>query len=161
MLKPQNITTMILSVTVETNRKKPTDIGTRLINAEFWHGAKTVETTKTQFFYPLNYRDRREKPTLLKTTDAIATIRAAANLAPVVPVAGTPSEAITLPVHPDNDVTKATVNTDFRTRDIVWGYNLPSDPTNKSEIFILSGGFFVYKYTVDNTIAEVVALVTV
>lgn len=152
---------MILSVTVETNRKNPLNVGTRLINAEFWHGAKTVETTKTQFLYPLNYRDRRERLTLLKTTDSIATIRAAANLAPVVPVAGTPSEAITLPVHPDGDVTKATVDTDFRTRDIVWGLNLPSDPTNKSIIYILGGGFKIYKYTVDNTIAEVVALVTV
>lgn len=145
---------MILSVTVESNRKKSHDIGTRLINAEFWHAATTVETTKTQFLYPVNYRDRREQPTLLKTTDAIADIRTAANLAPT-------TEAITLPVHPDKDVNQATVNTDFRTRDIVWGKPLASDPTNKSRVYILAGGFYVNEYVVDNTLAEIVALVTV
>lgn len=144
---------MILSVTVETNQGKSLDVGTRLINAEFWHSAKTVETTKTQFLYPANYRDRREKPSLIKTTDAITTLRTAANLAPT-------TEAITLPVHPADNVALATVNQDYRTKDIVWGYNLPSDPTNKSVIFILGGAFKIYKYTVDLTIAEVIALVT-
>jgi len=144
---------MILSVTVETNRKRPLDIGTRLINAEFWHAAKTVETTKTQFLYPMNYRDRRELPTQLKTTDAITVLRTAANLAPT-------TEAITLPVHPDGKVAIATVNQDYRTRDIIYGNALPSDPTNKTEVYILVGGFASKKYVVDLTIAEIVALVT-
>lgn len=152
---------MLLSVTVETNRKRPLNVGTRMIQAEFWHGAKTVETTKTQFLYPMNYKDRRESLTLLKTTEAIATIRAAANLAPVTPTAGNPSEAITLPIHPDGDVSVTAVSHDFRTRDIVWGLNLPSDPTNKSIVYILAGGFKINKYIVDNTIAEIIALVTV
>lgn len=144
---------MLLVVTVETNRKKSADIGSRLINAEYWHSAKTVETTKTQFYYPLNYRDRREKPTLLKTTDAIATIRTAADLAPT-------TDYITLPVHENDDVSVTAVDHDFRTKDIVWGYALPSDATNKSIVFILNGAFKVEKYVVDYTLAEIVAEVT-
>lgn len=143
---------MLLVVTVETNRKKNTDIGDRLINAEYWHAARTVESSKTQFFYPLQYRDRRESPSLLKTTDGIATIRAAANVKPA-------DFAVTLPVHPDDDTSKATVDHDFRTEDIVWGIALKSDPTNKSTVWILSGGFKVNQYVVDLTLAEIVALV--
>lgn len=153
MIEPLKTTTMILSVTVETNRKRPYDVGTRLINAEYWHSATTVETTKTQFLYPLNYRDRRESPALLKTTNAIATIRTAANLAPT-------TAAITLPVHPDKDVNQSTVNTDFRTKDIVWGKPFATDPTNKSRVYILVGGFHINEYVVDLTLAEIVALVT-
>jgi hypothetical protein len=144
---------MLLSVTIETNKKRALEVGVRLINAEFWHAARTVETTKTEFKYPINYHDRRESPSIIKTTEAIATIRAAANLAPT-------TEAITLPVHNNNDPSAATTNLDFRTRDIVFGLNLPSDPTNKGIFYILSGGFKVNKYVVDNTIAEVIALVT-
>lgn len=144
---------MILSVTVETNRKNSEDTGTRLINAELWHAARTVESTKTKFLYPLNPGDRRNSSTLLKTTDAIATIRAAANLAPT-------TAAITLPVHVDDDVSVAAVSYDFKTKDIVWGKALPSDPTNKSIVFILNGTFKLEKYVVDNTLAEIIALVT-
>lgn len=144
---------MILSVTVETNRKRPLDVGTRLINAEFWHAAKTVETTKTQFLYPMNYRDRRELPTLLKVTDAIADVRFAANLAPT-------TEAITLPVHPDGKVANAVVDHDFRTRDLIWGNPLPSDATNKTELYVLVGGFAAKKYVIDLTIAEIINEVT-
>lgn len=145
---------MLLSVTIETNKKRALEVGTRMIQAEFWHAAKTVETTKTQLFYPLNYKDRRESPALIKTTEAITVLRTAANLAPT-------TEAITLPIHNGNDPAAATTDHDFRTKDIVWGLNLPSDPTNKSIVYILAGAFELREYVVDNTIAEIIALVTV
>lgn len=143
---------MILVVTVETNRKKNTDIGDRLIQAEYWHAAQTVESTKTQFEYPLNYRDRRDSPTLLKTTDSILTIRTAANLAPT-------TDAIILSVRSDiNDPASDLVNMDFRTRDIVWGKAFSA---SQSYVWIISGGFKVNQYLVNSTLAQIVALVTV
>ncbi len=142
---------MLLSVTIETNKKRALEDGTRLIQAELWHAAKTVETTKTQFYYPLNYKDRRESPALIKTTDSIATIRAAADAAYA-------DVTFTLPVHDGNDPTAATTDHDFTRKDVVWGLNLPSDPTNKSVLYILAGAFEVREYVVDLTIAEVIAL---
>ena len=148
---------MIASLTVESNvgiGVKKGDVGTRLVNANYIHAAKTVQTSKTQFEYPFNHRDRREKPALLTTTDGIATVRAAANLAPT-------TLAITLPVHENDDVSVTAVNHDFMVEDIVWGLALPSDSANKSIVYILTGGFKVKKYIVDLTLAEIIALVTV
>ena len=143
---------MLLVVTVETNRKRPNDVGSRLIQAEYWHAATTVETTKAQFEYPLNYRDRRDSTSLLKTTEGVAAIRVAATLAPT-------TEYIILPVHPEDNVALATIDYDFRTRDVVWGQPYGPDP-NKSWVFILKGAFAVERYLVDETLAGIVALVT-
>lgn len=143
---------MLLSVTVETNSKYKNDVGTRLIRAELLSDGVTVESTKTRFSYPLNYRDSRELPTTLKTTDAIATLRASMNGAYA-------TESITLPVHPEGDVALTVVNTEFWAKNIIWGIPLPSDPTNKTLVWITNGAFKVKKYVVDLTIAEIVALV--
>ena len=144
---------MLVSVTVETNQKRPLDVGTRMINATYWHNAYTVETTKTRFEYALNFKDRREKPSLLKTTEALATLATAADLAPT-------TLSITLPIHIGDDVGTAAVNRDFQTGDIVWGAPLGSDPANKSYVWILNGAFKAKRYLVDLTLAEIIALVT-
>lgn len=145
---------MIVVLTVETNSLNKEDIGSKLVNAELFSEAITVETTKTQFKYPFNFRDRREKPALIKTTEAITSLRAAANLAPTTP-------AITLAVHSDlKNPASAIVNTDFMVRDIQWGTAYAPDPT-KSYVYVLQGGFRVKKLLVNSTLAAIVALVTI
>lgn len=148
------IKTMLVSVTVESNLKYKEDVGTRMINAEFLHGAKTYASTKTKFKYPGSKKDRRESSTELVTTEAIATIRTAGNLAPTTAL-------ITLPVRDNNKGIASTERlTDFRVNDILWGKAAAKDPSNQTTVYISEGSFKTHEYLVNNTIAEIIALVT-
>jgi hypothetical protein len=143
---------MLYQATIEENSIHKSDIGERLIQAELVSRMKTVDTTKTSFYYPLSYRDRRSKPIIMKADETLANMTTAINEAYL-------TTSITLPVHPDDDTSVATVDHVFAAKSVVWGLPLPSDPTNKSIVYVIEGGFRVVKLTVDLTLAEIIALV--
>ncbi len=144
---------MIRTITIETNRKERELTGTVLVNMSFWHAAKTVESTKSQFFYPFNYRDRREKPSLVKATEPITGV---GNLKETANTAYT-NLSLTFPVYPLDDLTQATVDHDFQTADIMWGVAYGPDNT-KSYVYVSKGTFEVTRYLVNLTLTAIVAL---
>lgn len=141
---------MLLAVTVESNSKRPNEIGARLIRAEAAFEA-VVSGTGCQFKYPLNDRDRRESLSVLKITENQAALIAGMD-------AGYGQVSITLPIHPNKDATAATVSTVFTGGDVVWGAPYAPDAANKSWLWIQQGAFKVTKYLVDNTLAEIILL---
>ena len=144
---------MIRTITIEKNLKKRELTGTVLVNMSFWHAAKTVETTKSQFYYPFNYRDRREQPSLIKATEAITGV---GNLKETANAAYT-NLSVTLPVFADDDVNNTAVDHDFQTSDIMWAIAYGPDGT-KSWVYITQGTFAVKRYLVDLDLAGIVAL---
>ena len=137
---------------VTANQKKSFDVGTRLIRAEAAYGV-VVSGTGSEFEYPMNDRDRRESLTHLTITENQADIIAGMD-------AVYDTVSIALPIHPDKDATAATVSTVYAAGDLVWGEAYGPDAANKSWVFIQEGAFKVNRLLVDNTLAEIIALVT-
>lgn len=142
---------MLLSLTVSTNSKQSQNVGTRLIRAEAVVGLITYATTGSEFDYPMNDRDRRVSLTHIQSTESVANVTTAMDLA-------YNAVSIVLPVHPDNLATTTPVNTTYNAGDIVWGAPYTPDASNKSWIYIQEGAFKVKKYLVNYTLAEVISL---
>lgn len=138
---------MFLSVTVEKNQKRFSDVGTRLIRAESLFGLQ-ANGTGAKFTYPMNYRDRREKNAYLETTEAPAAIQAAM-------AAAYTDGTITLDIYPGNNTSLSTISTIFDVTSIQWG--IASGATD-TYLYILEGAFALKKILVNHTIAQVIAL---
>lgn len=138
---------MFLSVTVEKNRNRSFDIGTRMIRAESLYGLQ-ANGTGSKFTYPINYRDRRYQNTYLETTEAPAAIAAAMALAYT-------DGTITLDVYPDNNTALTPVSTIFDVTSIQWGV---ASGAADSLLYILEGAFKVRKILVNHTLAAIIAL---
>lgn len=138
---------MFLSVTVEKNQKRFSDVGTRLIRAESLYGLQ-ANGTGSKMTYPINYRDRREKNSYIETTEAPATILAAMSAAYI-------SGTVTLNVYPDNNTSITPISTIFDVTSVQWG--IPSGATD-TYLYILEGAFKVNKILVSHTIAQIIAL---
>lgn len=138
---------MFLSVTVEKNQKKSSDVGVRMIRCESLYGLQ-ANGTGSKLTYPLNYRDRKEKNSYLEITEAPATILAAMSAAYT-------SGTITVNVYPGNNTAITPVATIFDVTSVQWG--IASGATD-TMLYILEGGFEIKKVLVAHTIAQVVAL---
>ncbi len=141
---------MLLVVTVTANSKQSLNVGSRLIRAEAVYEAIVFDTTGSQFYFPLNDRDRQESPTKLTCSDSVTDIKTGMDLA-------YNSVDITLPVHPFKLTTNAVVDKVYNAGDIVWGVAYPAD-TTKSLVKVQKGAFEVVELLVDYTLAEIVLL---
>ena len=138
---------MFLSVTVEKNQKRFSDVGTRMIRTESLYGLQ-ANGTGSKFTYPLNYRDRKEKNSYLETTEAPAAISAAM-------AAAYTTGTLTLDVYPDNNTSLATVETIFDVTSVQWG---KASGVTDTILYVLEGAFEVKKVLVAHTIAQIIAL---
>lgn len=138
---------MLVKVTVETRSFKKVTSGVFYVLAtEYISDAKTVETTKTQFTYPLVSRDLRTLPEVLKVTEGIADIKTAF-------AATWQNNYVDLPVFPDNDPTQSAVTQTYAKENIRWA---EAKNSTTSWVYIRESGNVVKKKLVDYNLDQIV-----
>jgi len=109
-------------------------------------GAKTVDTTKTEFYYSFPKRNLFTLPETIKVTEGIATIKTA--------FAATWNTNYTdLPVFIDNDSTNSTETKTFSNESILWAV---ANNTTTSWLYATSTGKVVKKYLVDYDLDQII-----
>jgi hypothetical protein len=144
---------MLIKMTIESNSKKFNDTGSAVLVAELMNEAETVETSKSRFKYPLCRRDRRVSPSTIVTTEGIAAIKTAIDLA-------YNANYIDLPIFEDNLSTRSTTTYTFSVTDLVYFLPDNSSSTTRSWAFISVGAFKVVKYLVDYNLDQIIDIAT-
>lgn len=142
---------MLVKLTIETNEKRPLNVGNMLLNTDYITDAKTVEATKTQFLFTANQRDRRESSALMKSTEAISVIKTAFG-------ATWNTNYLDLPIFEDNISTKSTETRTFAIQDLAWFTEDRNSATTRSWAYILEGGFKIRKYLIDYNLDQILDL---
>jgi hypothetical protein len=140
---------MLVKLTVEQNKGRVNDIGSRLFSTDYIVDAKTVNTTKTSFEYITDKRSWRALPRSIKVTEGIATIKTAFG-------ATWQTNYIDLPVFIDNDSTKSTETKTFAVLSVVYALPDASSPTTRSYVRIKDGSGKLNKYLVNYNLDQIV-----
>lgn len=138
---------MLIKITVESNRKNQSDVGSRILNTKYVTGLRTVDTTKSYLLYATAPRDRREIPALIKTTEGIAVYKTAF-------AATWYANYIDLPVFPEDNTNKTAVSYTFAIESIVYAksYN-----AHVSWVYVQGSGV-VTKYLVNYNLDQLIDL---
>lgn len=140
---------MLVKLVVESNSIYRADTGSRIFNTDYIVGAKTVETSKTEFLYNANPRDRRSLPQKIRVTDGIATIKTAFS-------ATWQNNYLDLPSFPNNDATESAVTKTNAKESILYAKPDPSSPTTRSYVYVLEGAFKAEKLLVDYNLDQII-----
>lgn len=142
---------MIVKLTVESNSIYKNDTGSRIFNTDYIVEARTVETSKTEFLYQANPRDRRSKTQRIRVTDGIATIKTAF-------AATWQTNYIDLPIFPNNDSTETAVANTCAKESFCYAVPDASASTSRSYVHVLEGAFKIKKVLVDYNLDQLIDL---
>lgn len=137
---------MLVKLTVETASFDKDLSGSVVFKTELLNNAKTVETTKTQFSYPLPKRSFKSLPQTIKVTEGIATIKTAF-------AATWQNNYIDLPLFVDNDPNLSAETKTFSKDSLVYfRYN----DANTSWLYAIVSGNVVKKYLVNYNLDQII-----
>ena len=109
-------------------------------------GLLEADGSNSQFYYTMNPRDRRESATYIQATTSVANVIVAMD-----DVLAT--NAMDLPVFPDDDITASTVQKYIDYEDFAYAVGHDSE-ADKSWVYYYSKGFKKHRVLVDYTLAQ-------
>jgi hypothetical protein len=137
---------MLVKLTVESASFSKDLVGSIIFKTELLNGAKTVETTKTEFKYSFPKKNLFSLPQIIKVTEGIATIKTAF-------AATWNANYIDFPVFIDNNPSNSTETKTFSKESLLWAI---AKDTNTSWVYAIVTGKVVNKYLVNYNLDQIV-----